>query len=512
MLSALTAPDEDVEALRRELQVARQEIGFLQAILNQGQSCRRTTSSIDHLRAELMAEIFLFFSALNSPLLLCWVCHDWRVIATNLTSLWLRPTFTLGPAFFPTHPTANYPDLRVDQFLGQMRRWLDRVHTSHCVSLSILRAGHAYRWKEIPLLETLVLPYANCFRSLEIDASQGQLAHLLDAGLPFPNLEILSLRLPFLDLAGWLPRRGLPNAAYPTTPSLHRLVIRSAKVISERHPITSAFFSCFPWGQIVSLNMEDVSLDFWMWQKLMHQCSSLRFGEFTLRKCAPTSDHQSSTMTHLTSLLVKFATQIDVGVFEGLTFPAMEKLHITGYASLRGKRNLVAWAQQHGGALRHLTLEMNIADDTSLFDLLPHLLRVEVLRLYLDFRISSVLAKTIIGAIERGNLKSLKALALCSNGVVKRYKTTRPVMFDICIEALISAAEAWVAVSGNPPNQELRILAEGEILSELKTRLRTVAGIRTVLSPKGGPALHIHHRSSREAQGKVERAGVECLE
>ncbi|KAJ7153739.1 hypothetical protein C8R46DRAFT_1042120 [Mycena filopes] len=495
MSHGLVELDDDVDELRRKLQVAHGEIKLLQAVLDRRASI--SPSCIGHLPAEVMGEIFLFFAASHSPLVLCWVCHNWRVISTNLTRLWLHPTFSLGAAFFPTNPTASYPDARVEQFVEQMCQWLDRVHSSDSVSLSILRGPHAYRWNEIPLMETLVIPYANCFQSLVIDTTQGQLARLLGAGLTFPNLESLSLHLPFLDLAGWVPQRGGASI-----PSLHHLVIRSEKVVGERHPITSAFFSCFPWSQIVSLNMKDVALDFWMWQVLVPQCTSLRFGKFSLRKIATTFNHghhstAATITTQLTSLLVKFITQIDVAVFEGLTFPAMEKLHIAGCASVRGKRNLVAWLQEHGACIRRLTLEMNIADDSGLRDLLLHLPRIAVLELYLDFRISCLVASAVLEAIGLGHLKSLNALTLCSNGVVERHKVTRPAMFNTYIEALIFATEAWAA--GETSHKGFRIRADGEILAELKPRLASMAGIRTVLiSPTNGPFLQVHAQRKRE--------------
>ncbi|KAJ7482870.1 hypothetical protein B0H11DRAFT_1723684, partial [Mycena galericulata] len=134
------------------------------------------------LPTELLGEIFLFFLALDNPMILCWVCNRWRVVAMNMVTLWIHPRFYLGPAFLPTHPDADYTGAKTAQYVEEMSRWMKRARSSESVSLSILRRKCGYRWSEPPLLEVLIRPYAGCFRSLTLDTVQEQMISLLEAG------------------------------------------------------------------------------------------------------------------------------------------------------------------------------------------------------------------------------------------------------------------------------------------------------------------------------------------
>ncbi|KAJ7153744.1 hypothetical protein C8R46DRAFT_1042125 [Mycena filopes] len=458
---------------------------------------------IGRLPTELIGDIFSYFSSLSNPIILCWVCHYWRVVAMAMEKLWIHPTFCLGSAFFPNDPLAAYPSVKATQCLEQMCLWLNRARRSNAVSLSIQREGNQYRWRETSFLQTLILPYAHCFRSLEMDVCQGQLASLLDGGSAFHDLEILSLRFPLLDFTRWLHHRGFRN----TAPRLRNLIIRSGKTISEPHPISTGFFACFPWAQLTSLNMEDVVLDFWMWRKVMHQSISLRTGRFTLRRCSGRPESNPSVMTRMVSLHIHFLSQVDLKVFRGLNVPEMKSLHIAGYMSEQSEGQFVLWAEQHCSNLRHLTLELNISDHR-LLQLLQHLPNLSTLRLHVDFRISFLTTEAILTVIQHGHIKDLQTLALCCNGATRIYKATRPDMFETYVETLVSAVDSWVEMG---QSRELQICADVELLAELIAQLSfrgTSVTAESLPSREGGFFVSITNRDRRQQNSSRPSIGV----
>ncbi|KAJ7148286.1 hypothetical protein C8R46DRAFT_1044835 [Mycena filopes] len=481
-----------VRELKRQRLTTTPELGSLKDVDPQSS----LASPIGRLPTELMGQIFSYFPLFGNPLVLCWVCHYWRVVAMAIGSLWIRPVFSLGSAFFPNDPTADYPGTAATEHVEQMRLWLHRARRSQAVSLSIVRGNNQYRWREIPFLESLIPPYAHCLRSLEIHISQGQLASLLNGCSAFPNLDSLSLRFPVLDFTGWLQHRGFRNM----TPRLRNLIIGCGRAISEPHPISTGFLACFPWAQLTSLNMEEVILDFWMWRDVMHQSLSVRTGRFTLRKSSTRDDSHPSVATRLASLHIDFLSQVDIKVFRGFNLPELKCVHIVGYMSEPTERNFVSWAEQHCNNLRRLTLELNICDN-KLVELLHCLPNLSTLKLHVDFRVSLLTTEAILTAIQQGHLTALKTLALCCNGATRIYKATRPDMFATYVETLVSAARAWAETA---KDRELQIFAEAELLTGLLAQVSsrdTSAAAASVPCPRGGFFVSI---TGKKSPGEID--------
>ncbi|KAJ7482869.1 hypothetical protein B0H11DRAFT_2232246 [Mycena galericulata] len=247
--------------------------------------------------------------------------------------------------------------------------------------------------------------------------------------------------------------------------------------------------------------MAGIVLDPWMWRKIIRTCISLRIGRFALRKGSMVSDDfHPSSLTNLVSLHVKFLPHLDVGLFSGLTFPVVQELHISGYMPMRINSTFVHWIQQCSIPLRRLTLDINILDPV-LLEVLRCLPNLVNLKLYLNLCRSIETMQTILGAAHEGHLQSLQVLALRDNGATRVHKSTHPEMLDTYMDALATAAKMWE--TGASKTRELQIIADGELLSNLKARLRVIASDLNIHS--GGARWYRSEPFCLDALIKIQR-------
>ncbi|KAJ7153730.1 hypothetical protein C8R46DRAFT_1042111 [Mycena filopes] len=423
---------------------------------------------IERLSAELLGEIFIHLLPWGSPLTLSWVCRRWRTISLGIARLWTRPRFILGSTFFPT---------------------LSMGHGSR----------NCHRWRELPILDAVIRPYAHSLQLLDLETTEGQLSALLDGLSEFPCLTSLSIHLPFLGLSDWPWHQGITQSA----PSLQSLVI-SADAVAQGF---GGFMSCFPWHQLVTLDLLQVALEAHIWYDILRQCSILLNGSFTIRASSTHSIEQAIAVHQLTSLNIRLQTEFrlqffDVNVLQYAFFPALETLHVTARVDCENSLPFLLWFQRHCGLLRVLTLNVTLTDNL-LLDSLRSLRYLERLTLSVPYG-GVPHSKTLFNALRHGCLEKLHALTIFSEmypdyapeGTSSRSLIHRGAMLD-----LVRVATTWVAL-GPERDWEFQLIADAVLICEVRAALLGVD--RTLIATlTAAGALNI--------SGEQNRVGIQRL-
>lgn len=390
----------------------------------------------------------------------------------STVNLWVFPSFVLGSAFSP----AGLEDTaRMEYYVRQMCQWVTRGQCSASVSMSLFQASNMDSDPRTSrLLESLIRPYTGCFRSLELDTSQGQLSPLFDGRSSFPQLQSLSLCFSFLDLDIWLWRQGLSSSA----PRLRNLRISAGIVLSSHSSMLNGFTASFPWSQLSTLDMLGTLLNVRVWWDILHQCSFLQMGRFTVQPNPPHSSQNLMALEHLTSLHIKFQTQFlsrtaleifDDRIFDSLSFPILQVLHVTAKVNGSDPLHFVAWMRRQSATLASLTLEVRLPD-TILLELLESHQNLEKLALYLPH--GDVLqCKPAFQVIEERRLPQMRVLAIISAAATyDSPRRARFTSFEALVFDLTKSATTWAAL-GAPPDSEFQIFADGEVLAAVKSHL-----------------------------------------
>ncbi|KAJ7482859.1 hypothetical protein B0H11DRAFT_2417790 [Mycena galericulata] len=465
---------------------------------------RRVPSAVDILPTEVMGQIFMYFVTSGNPLVVCWVSRRWRRIGMSMVELWIHPIFIVGPASFASLLDLDCVNSKMSQSVKEMCHWMDRAHSSSSVSLTLHPGpNHRHVWKEPLLLDFLIKPYAQSFRSLDLDITQEQLSPLFDGRSHFPHLQSLSLHIPCLDLSVWLWYKGLTASA----PLLHHLKISAS--VSRGSPAFSGFTTSFPWNRLITLDMEDALLDEGVWCDIMHQCNSLQTGSFTVQPDPSYTSKHFVVFHYLTSLHIKFRPRFqpptdagifDVKIFDSLSFPALEVLHIAAQVDWSDALSFVQWMQRQSVRLRSLTLEVRLPNSL-LFEILRIFPNLEKLGLYLRYGDVSE-CKAVFQSIQESRMQKLRVLEICSGfatytpGSVRRtrYSTLKNIVFD-----LVKTITTW-AISSHTPGGEFHLFADGEVLSGVRTHLFAANNSLCAIS-------HVVH--PLRGQGNDEWRGIE---
>ncbi|KAJ7713934.1 hypothetical protein B0H16DRAFT_1478322 [Mycena metata] len=275
--------------------------------------------------------------------------------------------------------------------------------------------------------------YPGCYRSLHLAVTQDQLSVLFDERLQFSNLQSCSLHFGLLDLDAWLWHQGLRHSA----PCLQILAI-SAETVSSDASTFSGFIMCFPWSQLTILHMQNTLLE----------CSILQIGSFAVQPNGSRINFRPSIiLSQLFSLRVKFQNQLhfrstvtevfDPVVLNTLTFPSLKALHLTARVDWSDPYPMVGWIRRQPAALSTLTLE----------------------------------CKPVFRAVQEHLLWHLRVLTIISAAATyvspgwARFSTLDGLVFD-----LTETITTWVTLEPRP-ERELRLFADGEVLSGIKSRL-----------------------------------------
>ncbi|KAJ7711796.1 hypothetical protein B0H16DRAFT_1480006 [Mycena metata] len=497
-----SSPKPSLKKLQQDLLNSQKEIAALEALVV---AVNPAHFDVHLLPITVLRAIFLYFLPLGSPLTLCWVCHRWRAVAMSTVNLWINPSFVLGSAF--SSAGLDHTD-RLEHCVREMCGWVDRGRTSSKVSMSIFRSTNTnyFEWSPPSFLEPLIRPYAECYRSLNLDVAQHQLHPLLDGRSHFPNLQSLSLHLPFLDLDLWLWHEGLSLSA----PSLQILTITAGTVVLDS-TVFNGFTTSFPWSQLDTLDMQDTLLDPPTWWEILSRCHSLRTGSFAVRPNPSRSREHPIILPNLTTLHIKFQTQFyprttteifDPRIFHPVSFPSVSYLHVAAKVDWSDPLSFIEWVRRQSATLRCLTLEVRLSD-AALFEVLGFCRDLEQLTLYLPHGDVSQ-CRPAFQAIQQRALTKMRILTIISAAAIyvsartARFSSLDGVVFD-----LVQTVMTWVALELRP-GSELRLFADGEVLSELRTCLREgndIVIISHVSDETSGGGVHADCTSLRIQQG-----------
>lgn len=443
-----------------------------------------TPPGLYRLPDELIGEICLHFAAFDSrgPLVLCWISRRWRTVAGCLTKLWIRPTFDLTRAFFP----AVHPDDmlgREARLAAHMLRWVERAQRSDAVCLSILRGCQTYRWNESLDLHALVAQFAHCFFSLELDATQEQLASLFETHPHFSRLQSLSLRLPILT-------RGL-GFDLTSAPRLHTVKLAMAAT-SFGGPLSFSIDvpTLFPWSQLTTVEIDGVLREH-VWHDLLAQCSVLRMGRFRVTPdfaATPSALLPVITLSDLVGLHITVQHRFDLHPdLTLLVVPALQNISFLADAPPSGPSyllDLLRLIEQRSGVLNSAvnSIELTVKDGdggllTSLLRPLPNLEKVSLrLRCQELDALLPVLLPALRELIQEGGLQRLETLDIVVKAVEDGEKT--PSLFENLLFRLSEAVEAWAAAEANVESPRvLTVTADAEVVSALGIYLGAETGL-----------------------------------
>ncbi|KAJ7818879.1 hypothetical protein B0H13DRAFT_1922015 [Mycena leptocephala] len=163
--------------------------------------------------------------------------------------------------------------------------------------------------------------------TLRISSPHSQLYDLLGAGGSLmPALRSLSLFILRWDPSKW-------TRLCQSAPLLRDLTIQAEGLIVSLR-LSPGFISAFQWSQLTVLTLK-LDLGISVWVLLFSQCTSLRTGRFIVWNEGPDPHYPAVpiALNHLESLRVTFRGACDLTFFDHLTFPAIQKLHVTGLIS-----------------------------------------------------------------------------------------------------------------------------------------------------------------------------------
>lgn len=283
-----------------------------------------------------MSEIFRHYVAglpQKSRLIIGWVCSKWRTIAFGDVSLWMSPSFKLGPSFLH-QCVGGTSGPQVDNHSRQIINWLERTKGSDSLHL-VLKIAHDV--SEPSLLRRFIPSFQHRVRQLRLRLQKAQLDPLLNDLAPvFPHLERLLILVhgQRLDLDVWPWRKGMRTSA----PSLRSLEIRegfpllpnaSTRILA---PGSSGFLTSFPWAQLTSLTVE-MTLRAALWRRIFCQCRSLRLASFNIVNKQNSSISESSddethvkafTLPNLVSLTIRDGGGGFASVLDDVQFPVLQ--------------------------------------------------------------------------------------------------------------------------------------------------------------------------------------------
>lgn len=303
-------------------------------------TCRVPYISIQHLPIELLVHIFQLCIPTNlklvyikpalteAPLLLCWICSQWRDIAMGTPQLW---------NCLSLHTPQDKDITLLEEITNH---WFQRAGTTP-LSLKIdtidsHKLPHDSNYYENPQVNelfhlVLLPPHVRQIRELilsfrhfaEVPALFSQdVDHFQNTQMPTP-LHYERLEILHIYLHEW-PEDGYPDLMFQPAPSLRKVDLYHVTPPGSLNIL-------LPWSQLTVLTIGDVGEQALM--SLLAQCTNLEEGRFTLYEASLDDRAEVSPIVDVVlANLVKLSLELD-GVatpdfFHGFQLPALTQFYM----------------------------------------------------------------------------------------------------------------------------------------------------------------------------------------
>ncbi|KAJ7175599.1 hypothetical protein C8R46DRAFT_1188918 [Mycena filopes] len=344
-----------------------------------------------------------------------------------------------------------------------------------------------HRWQELPILKSVVIPYVHVLHHLDLDVTEGQLSPLFEGYPELPNLQSLSIHVPFLGLDTWHWQQGITNSA----PLLCQLKLSADTVVQG----LGTFTTCFPWGQLTSLDMLHVTMNVEVWHKILQNCTLLSIGSFTIESSPTHSTLHPVIVPNVIELNIQFRTKFPVQFFDTrildlVFFPRVQILHITAHVEWEDPLSFKLWVQEHSRLIHTLTLQVRLTGD-DLLELLQCSVNLEVLALSLFCTVQQ--REILAHALNQGYLQKLHTLTILweefnpNHGITSRAMVHHSTILD-----LVKTATTWASL-GPVINWEFRLIAEENMVYDIRNAVlaadNTLSAISSLLPSTGNETL-----------------------